>query len=120
MPCCTCTTGSPARSSDRSRSIPSTELTALRSRAARERAVQGIGSAPLHRELGKRGSLSRFDVGSGETFGANEKLLGAQENLRGREQRPRAVAGEQLVAAVRVSRELGKGVVHFPMHVDRG
>jgi len=37
--CWTCTTGSPERSSDRSRSIPSTELTDLRSRAARERAV---------------------------------------------------------------------------------
>src|SRR5438270_144486 len=87
MPCCTCTTGSPARSSERSRSMPSTELT-------RVRALEG--------------------------FCAHEKILGAQEKLRGREQWPRAVACEELVAALRVAPEFGEALVHFAVHADRG
>ncbi len=83
-------------------------------------AVQGIGGAPLHRELGQRNSLRRFDVGPGEIVRPHEEILGAQENLRGRQQGPRPVALQELVAAVRVAPELGEGGVHLAVHADGG
>src|SRR5258705_679795 len=101
MPCCTCTTGSPERSSERSRSMPSTELTDLRSRAARER-----GAARELRAL--------------DSVGAHEKILGTQEKLRRRKQRPGGISPKQLVAALSVVPEFRESGMHLSVHAHGG
>ncbi len=83
-------------------------------------AVQRIRRAPLHGELRQRRSSGQFHVGSGEIFRPNEKILGAEKQLSGREQGPRAVALQEVVAALRVAPELGQRLVHLAVHADRG
>ncbi len=84
--------------------------------------MQRIGGAPLDRELGQgtRGGSIAFDVRALEGLCPHEKILGAEEQIRGRQQRPRAVALQELVAALRVAPELGQRLVHLAVHADRG
>ena len=85
--------------------------------------VQRVGSAALDGHRGQRREArqrrSQALVGAPKGSGRDEKLLGGEEQLGGRKQRPCALAAQQLVTALRVAPESDERGVHVVMHAQR-
>src|SRR5258706_15507867 len=81
-----------------------------------------MGGAPLHRHFGQRvcDRGAARELRPLESFRAHEKILGREEKLRRRKQRPGGISPQQLVAALSVVPEFRESAMHLSVHAHGG